>query len=268
MNVEMETTSQSATRTPTFHSDDVESLGNYRMLSVLALVSLVIGLASPLAFAAPLARAIPLIGIGIALIALRRLAVSGGVLAGRWAAMTGLALSVVSLLAVLSYNQVLEHLQVRQAEEFGKQWLATLQSGDTKRAFRLTSQGTQPPRPPDEPGMAAQKNPYDEFLANPVIERLTQSGASGQIQLESTYSYDLGRGGGCWVGQRFAVSADSAKSNKSQSSQGPIHVDLKLQRGRLPGEGWSRWLVVSYQDADSAAGKTADHAHDGHDHAH
>ena len=267
MSVEMEPKSQSAARTTTFHSDDVESLGNYRTLSVLALVSLVIGLASPLAFSAPLARAIPLIGIGISLIALRRIAVSDGVLAGRWAAMVGLALSVASLLAVLSYDRVKEHLHVRQAEEFGTQWLATLQSGDTKRAFRLTSQGAQPSRPPDEPGMPASKNPYDEFLANPVIQRLSQSGTSGKLSWKALF---LRSGPGRRVLGWTKVCRDSRliQTERIANVAGPIHVDLKLQRGRLPGEGLSRWLVVSYQDADAPADQAADHAHDLHDHAH
>lgn len=242
----METTPQSAARAAPFHSDDVESLGDYRTLSVLALVSLVIGLLSPLAFAAPLARAIPLIGIGVALVALRRIAVSGGVLAGRWAATSGLALSVASLLAVLSYGQVMRLLQVRQAEEFGRSWLATLQAGDTQRAFRLTSQGAQPEPPMDAPGGPPPQNPYDEFLANPVIERLTQSAAGGPIRVENTYSYEVRGLGQCWVGQRFALTPDSANPNGAGPPPGPFRVDLRMQRGRLPGEASPRWLVVSY----------------------
>lgn len=266
MNVQAEQTSQSAARTPTFHSDDVESLGNYRTLSVLALVSLVIGLASPLAFSAPLALAIPIVGIGIALVALRRISVSDGVLAGRWAALAGFALCVVSLLAVFSYHQVLEHLRVREAQEFGKQWLATLQAGDTKRAFRLTSEGAQPAHPPNEPGMPEPaKSPYEQFVENPLIGQLTQSTAGGQIQIENTFSYDPGQTGWCWVGQRYAVGPPPAKSNGSGRPQSPFRVDLKLQRGRLPGEGGSRWLVVSYQNADQttnpSAGPIDDHAH-------
>ncbi len=241
----MEPTPQSAARTATFHTDDVQSLDGYRTLSVLALVSFVIGLAAPLAFAAPLARAIPLIGIGVALVALRQIAVSGGFLAGRWAATAGLALSVASLLSVLSYSQVTRFLQVRQAEEFGRSWLATLQSGDTERAFRLTSQGAQPEPPMEGPGGPPPKNPYDEFLANPVIGQLTQS-AAGPIYVENTYSYDIGGPGQCWVGQRFAVTPDSANPNRTGPPPGPIRVDLRMQRGRLPGEASPRWLVVSY----------------------
>src|SRR5262245_45308902 len=100
MSVQAESKSQSVAGGPTFHTDDVEALSDYRTLSVLALVSLVIGLASPLAFAAPLALAIPIIGIAVALVALHRISRSEGLLAGRWAAITGLALSVASIVAV------------------------------------------------------------------------------------------------------------------------------------------------------------------------
>jgi hypothetical protein len=261
MSFEMEPMPQSTSRTATFHSDDVEALGDYRTLSVLALVSLVIGLASPLAFAAPLARTIPLVGIGVALVALRRIAVSGGVLAGRGAAVTGLALSVASLLAVLSYDQVMRRLHIQQAKAFGHSWLSMLQAGDTQRAFRLTSQGAQPEPPMDAPGGQPQKNPYDEFLANAVIQRLTQSADGGPIRLESTTSYDARGRGQCWVGQLFAVDPTSAESSGNGRSQEPIRVDLRMQRGRVPGESSPRWLVVSYQDADAVTGEASHESH-------
>jgi hypothetical protein len=264
MSVHAPATSSPASGTPTFHSDDVESLGEYRTLSVLALVSLVIGIASPLCFVAPLARAIPLAGIAIALVALRRIAVSGGILAGRWAAITGLALSVASLLAVISHAQVQRHLLVRQAEEAGRNWLSILQSGDTQRAFRLTSVGAQPAPPQSDLGPPGAKHPYEEFIANPVVRRLTELGAGGRIQLDETYSYNALGSGRDWVGQRFVVHPGTPKPDEAEPSSEPLHVDLRLQRDRLPGEGSPRWLVVSYKDAE-AAEPIAGH---GHTHAH
>jgi hypothetical protein len=257
MSVQAQSTSPSVARTPTFHSDDVESLGEYRTLSVLAVVSLVIGLASPLCFAAPLARTIPLVGMAIALVALRQIAVSGGTLAGRWAAMTGLALSTASLLAVLSYGQVMRYLYVQQADEFGRNWLATLQSGDTRRAFRLTSAGAQPEPPASDLGPPKTKNPYDEFLDNPLIQRLTQVGAGGQIQLEDTYSYDTVGFGHCWVGQRFVAQPGAGKSKPAELPPESLRVDLRLQHSRLPGEGAPRWLVMSYEDTRTVAKSSA-----------
>lgn len=251
----VEPTSPPTERLSTFHSDDVEGLTDYRTLSVSAIVSLVIGLLSLLAFTAPLARVIPVIGIVAALVALRRIAVSNGNLAGSGAAKAGLALSIASLLAVLSYNQVMKQLQVRRAEEFGRQWLQAVQAGDTRRAFRLTMKGAEPDLPADQPG-APPKNPYDEFLENPLIRRLVESGASGRIDLQGTYAYEHPSQGQFWIGQRFLATS---------SKGAPFQADLRLQLGRLPGEGQPRWLVLSHQLVDGSADSEADD-HQGHSH--
>jgi hypothetical protein len=263
MSSETQALSSTADLTPTFHSDDVESLGGYRTLSALALVALVVGLASPLCFAAPLALAIPLVGIGLGLIALRRIDRSEGMLAGRGAALVGLALSVASLLGVLTHGQVVRALMVRQAEEFGRNWLAVLQSGETRRAFRLTSTGAEP-EPPDDPlaPPMSKKDPYQEFVENSLVRRLGELGPHGKIELEQTYSYDTTVTGRCWVGQRFIVRPAASEPTAAGSRSEPVHIDLQVQRSRLPGERASRWLVLSYRDAGAAAtSATVEHAH-------
>jgi hypothetical protein len=257
--------SAAAPRASGFHADDVESLDNYRSLSVLALVTLVVGLASPLAFTAPIALAIPLLGIALALVALRRIATSEGLLAGRGLAIIGLAFSIASLLAVLSFGQATRFLLVRQAEEFARGWLETVLSGDTRRAFSLTTRGAQPDLPVDQPG-TAQQNPYDGFMDHPAIKQLLEVGPRGSVQLESTTSYDRRAHGQCWINQRYLVSPASGSTSKQvgQPARTPFHVELLLQRGRLPNESQSRWLVVSYQDADSSHHSSTGH----HGHVH
>src|SRR5438874_2243110 len=102
----MATNTPSSVLSPAFRADDPEETSSYRSLSVLAIISLVVGIAAPLAFIGPLLLAIPLFGIALSLVALRQIAASEGALAGRWAAITGLSLCVVSIIAPFSRDMV------------------------------------------------------------------------------------------------------------------------------------------------------------------
>ncbi|HVT26670.1 MAG TPA: hypothetical protein VHE81_01505, partial [Lacipirellulaceae bacterium] len=134
--------------TPVFHADDPEQATGYRTLSVLAIISLMFGLASPLAFGGPLLKGIPLFGIAVSLLALRRIAVSGGVLAGRWIAIVGLVLCVACGIAPFSRDLVQHSIRTSQTEKFGRNWIALLTSGKAKQAFHLTIDGNRPvPKP-------------------------------------------------------------------------------------------------------------------------
>src|SRR3954447_6695871 len=149
-----------------FHSDEPEDATEYRSLSVLALISLVIGLASPLAFGMPLLLGIPLLGIGISLLALHRIAASGGTLTGSWMAVVGLFLCFVFVLAPFSRDYVLRTIRVHEAQSVGRKWLETLVAGQPDQAFHLTVDGNRaPPAPtPGEPETKPKANPYQTFL--------------------------------------------------------------------------------------------------------
>src|SRR5436305_15202732 len=100
----MATSTSRTASSSVFHGDDPEQITEYRTLSVLAIISLIIGLISPVAIAAPFLLVVPFVGIAVSLLALRRIAVSGGVLAGRWAATLGLVLSLASAVVPVSHD--------------------------------------------------------------------------------------------------------------------------------------------------------------------
>src|SRR5262245_20233314 len=124
-----------AAPTQAFHTDDSEQASEYSSLSVLAIISLVLGIASPLALTGSFWLAIPILGIAAAFLALRAIATSGGGLAGRWAAVAGLALAVASLLAPFSRDYVQRMVRSNQAEDAAQQWLALMTSGELQEAF-------------------------------------------------------------------------------------------------------------------------------------
>src|SRR4051794_32093172 len=178
----MATSTTHTASAPVFHGDDPEQTTEYRTLSVLAIISLVMGLASPLAVAGPFLLAIPLFGIAVSLVALRRIDVSGGVLAGRWMATVGLVLCVASAILPVSHAMIQRAIRVHDAETFGRNWVAMVTSGNLKEAFHSTTDATRPIAPPD-PGAPPKAPPYDTFVNHPVIKALKAAGASADIRV-------------------------------------------------------------------------------------
>ncbi|HEX4412497.1 MAG TPA: hypothetical protein VH107_02640 [Lacipirellulaceae bacterium] len=227
-----------------FHVDDPEQASGYRTLSVPAILSLVLGLASPLCFGAPLLFVIPIAGIAISLFALIRIDSSGGSLAGRPAAVVGLVLSIAMVVAPTTRAYVLEHVRTKQAIEFADSWLNDVVSGQTEKAFKLTNdslKGTPPPDPAHQSEKPA--DPYDTFRAQPLIKALLALGADAQIQRVGVSGYDPHSFEQVFVQTRYEV-----KPVGSKPGAAPVTIVLTLQHGRLAREGRSRWMVYAFDD--------------------
>jgi hypothetical protein len=245
----MATSTSPAASSPVFHGDDPEQITDYRSLSVLAIISLVIGLIAPLAIAAPFLLVVPFVGIAVSLLALRRIAVSEGVLAGRWAATAGLVLSVASAVLPISHDLVQRMIRVHQAEEFGRSWVAMVTAGNLEQAFHLTvdaSRGT----PPAEPGAPPKPNPYQAFLDQPIIKSLQAAGADADIRVRDTLEYQAATYRNITVRQLYAVTPASA--TPAVGSQ-PIEFVLSIQRSTLPRDSMSRWMVTRLDQPNTAA---------------
>jgi hypothetical protein len=231
---------------PVFHGDDPEQTTDYRTLSVLAIISLIIGLAAPLAIAAPFLLAIPLFGIAVSL-------VSEGVLAGRWAATVGLALCVASAVLPVSHDLIQRAIRLRQAESFGRNWVAMVTSGNIKQAFSQTADGTRP-MPPAEPNAPPRPAPYETFVDQPVIKALQAAGPGADIRVRDTVEFRAATPRSITVRQLYEVIPASASPTGAGGK--PIEFVLSLQRATLPRESMSRWLVTSSTfpktEADSA----------------
>jgi hypothetical protein len=227
-----------------FHVDDPEQASGYRTLSIPAILSLVLGLASPLCFGAPLLFVIPIAGIAIALFALIRIDSSGGSLAGRPAAVVGLVLSTAMVVAPTTRAYVIEHIRTKQATEFADSWLNFVVSGQTEKAFKLTNDSLKGPPPPDpEHKLEKPADPYDSFRAQPLIKALSALGDDAQVQLVEVSGYDPHSFEQVFVQTRYEVKPSAAKPGAA-----PVTIVLTLQHGRLAREGRSRWMVYAFDD--------------------
>ena len=249
----MATGTSSRVSTPAFHNDDPEQTTEYRSLSVLAIISLIFGLASPLCFGAPLLMAIPIFGIAVSILALRRIAASEGALAGRWAAVAGLILCVALAVAPLSREFALRYLRTHQAADFAQHWLSLVVSGRTEQAFRLTIDSTRGPAPP-APGekAPAPTNPYDTFMGLPLVKALAAAGADADIRFHGTVAYEPQTFPKVFVRQRYEIITSSL-----QFGAHPVDLLLTMQRAKLPTEGRARWLMWTMEDGSKPAAASA-----------
>lgn len=231
-----------------FHADDVEEIAGYRKLSVLAIVSLILGLASPLSFAAPLLLTIPILGTALSIIALRRIAASEGALGGQWAAAVGLALCVALGVTAVSRQQTTRFLRVRQAEQFARETLALLTAGDVENAFRRTIDGARPTPPPPTPGTPPpKKTPYEQFSEEPLVQALKSAGADAQIRLVETEDYLQQPGKQFYVRQRFRITPTSSDKQSAE----PLEVVVRLHRSRFDRHSPLRWLVAGIDEPNT-----------------
>jgi len=244
--VETNTGATGAAAAPAFQAEGDDQLVRYGSLSTLALLGLVFGLAAPLCFMAPLLLAIPLLGAGVSLVALRHIEASEGVLVGRTAALTGLALCVGCGCAMISRVKLIEHLHYRQAESLSLEWLGLLLSDQVEPAFRLTVLGASPATaatdlPPGEPA----KDPLQEFSDDPVVQAVRAAGKDAEIRREETLAVE-NRGQGQYLFRRKYVITPRQDPPRSE----PFGIVLTLQRGRLPGRRSLRWVVMAYESDD------------------
>lgn len=239
----MATGTPSRVSSPAFHTDDLEETTEYRSLSVLALLGLLFGLASPLCFGAPLLMAIPIVGAAISILALQRIAASNGALAGRWAAIIGLFLCVAIGIAPFTRQFVIRTYREQQAKHFAADWLKLIAAGKTEEAFRLTIDSTRGPAQPPPGEKAPPANPYDTFIGLPLVKAMQAAGPDAEIRFGDTVAYDPRSFQQVFVRQKFEILPLAGKSDAK-----PIDVFVVTQRARLPSEARSRWLMWKMDD--------------------
>jgi len=230
---------------PAFNSDDVNHVAEYRSLSVMAIISLLIGLASPLCLISPVFMLLPLFGTVLSLLALRRIAVSEGRLAGRWAATAGLALCIACGASAISRDAVVRTMRSGRAEEFGRSWLSKLVSKETEQAFKLTIDGARPSAPPESGMPSPTTTPYEEFTKNAFVQAILAAGEKAKIECLETLEYTAQSQYDYFVRQRFRITpqGDSGKTGSTDA----IEANVTLQRSHFRGDRNSRWLVAAFE---------------------
>jgi hypothetical protein len=222
---------------------------SYRNVSVLSIVSLVVGLISPLSLVAPLLWAIPMIGAALSLAAIFRIASSDGALIGRRAALAALALCVASIAAAASRSVLTQQFISHRARQTALEWIALVQAGDGQRAFDLTVDGNRPAAAssPDtqEGSDEGAESPFERFRKNPVVDFLTTGGAALSARFERDLTIELLTRGEARVEQQYTF--QPAEGGKATPA---VTVQIDLVRTGPSALVPSRWLVSSFKSDD------------------
>ena len=110
-------------------SPELEDDARYSQVSPTAIVALLFGLASPLAFVGPLFFVFPAVAVGVALLALGKIRRSEGGLAGETLARIAIALGLACVAAALVRTSVRDTLMQRQGVAAAQEWLGLLADG-------------------------------------------------------------------------------------------------------------------------------------------
>jgi len=216
----------------------------YRAVSPLAIVALVVGLLSALALAAPVLWIVPLLGLLISSAALLSLQEGSG-LVGRPAALAGLAFSIFFGTAAPTAWLAADWRLDRDAQAFGLAWFDFLARGETHRAHQLGVRPTaRRPLNDAEQLWAEYRRPgelHDElevFVARPLIKKLVSLDAQAVVRHVATRDA-LHEDQRDTIRQLYAVS-------RSADDQQPLYVELVLERSPSPTTKQPTWRIVNY----------------------
>jgi hypothetical protein len=233
-------TSHSPTEIGLSHAPEQSDL--YRSLSAAAVLALLLGLSSAVAFVSPLLLVVPLAAVLVALLALTKTTGPSSEFSGAPLAKWGLALAVGFAVASVARSELRDSLYRNQAESVARAWVEACAAGDSSTALALIApqarMGLKPKGVTDDIALT-----FDEtmiaaiFSQESVVEALRQLGQAGNLKVAILRSSIDPHGVMPEAGFEFSVSVGAGDSRS---------VSLVLERVPLAGSG-HRWLVATWR---------------------
>jgi hypothetical protein len=210
-----------------FDLDD-EEVAAYRGLSSFAVVALLAGLLAPLAMFYATAIVFPLAAVAAAALALRQIAVQAPNLAGRTAALAGLFLGLVFLVAAPADGWLYRYYVRREARQFAAAWIDDVREGKVYQAHDLMIDPKKRVPPDVPPGTPVEKYYADyysrsdfqrrmlpPFIDKPVVRTLFALGKSAEYRFYET-AEEGGDGNNDIVNMYYTVTfTDGQKQKKT-----------------------------------------------------
>lgn len=227
-------------------------LDQYRSLSPHALVGLVLGLLSGLALLDPIAWVLPVLGLVVSLVALRRIRRDEAGLAGRGLARAGLVLSLLLAVAAPTDWFLYRYLVGREAVRFAGYWFELLGEGQVHKAFLLTvDPKSRLPLDVSLPEICRRASYLCDELEGYRKDRLV-------VKLESLGRRAVVRfcriDGQETAGDRDYIRPVYAVTSQRDGRSETFFVALKMERLRLRGAegwrlGWADWRILKAEEA-------------------
>jgi len=227
---------------------------HYRTVSRIAVAALVLGLLSAAALVSKLMWCVPIVGVTLAVIALRTIAKDQNVVLGRGAAQVGLVLGLLFFASATTNHFVRQRSLFRQARPHTSRWIEMVREGRLREAHQLTKR--QESRQP----LGANLQGYYEatrdaredmegFFDAPLLAKIVELGREGQLRFDADEEVSTGRergGNSDLIVQRFAI--DHQIDGKPQS----LSFVVSINRAYDSDDGEARWRIIGVADPDSA----------------
>lgn len=228
--------------------DDVQAVSEYRSVSGMAVLSLVLGVVSLAALVTSTLLIVPLLGVIFAMLAIRKIAASEGRLVGRTVAILGLGLSLAIGAGVYVRDATVNSLIASQGEQWALEWCELVRDGELATAAEL-GVGPEVRQPFDD-----QLNAYyatdeeaikrmEAFKNDAVIRELMDAPEGSRVVPGDVLLVEPDGLGGYAMIQAFELVPPAGEGN-------PSRFQLTLRRARLAGLGGSAWLLVNRAAAE------------------
>jgi hypothetical protein len=213
---------------------------DYRPVSGWGLAALLLGLASAAALVHPLLWCVPLAGVVVSLVALRRIKRSEMKVVGRKAALIGLAFSVIYGVAAPVRLKAREHWLAARAQRLADEFLDDLGGRKPDRAFALTLRSVEKlpahrHTAPGDPADSEPQNSLEIFLSEQPVAKLALLGSKAHpvhLRTEVFPTEDNRQP----VGVLYEVQGAAADDSN------PLEVLIYVEQ-IFDGEGQERWWV-------------------------
>jgi len=224
-----------------------EEVAQYHAVSGLAVAGLVFGVLAVTALIDPLACVLPLAGLLLSVLALRRIAHESPALIGRKAALAGLALSLLFGGTAVAERLTHRWLIRRQARQFAETWFDLLLKHQPEKAYQLTVHPNHR-QPFDEtlwdyyregPNSREQ---LENYVADPGIRTLLALAGKARIRYWQTEMQIRD-------GERETLYLVYAVTYGKAAKRQTFFVRLQLQRLPLRRAGQNGWRVLDTEAA-------------------
>jgi len=235
---------------------DDPTLTEYRRVSVLAILALLLGLASSGALIGKVLLALPVIGLGVGLLAISKINASDSHFSGRRMARWGIFFSVLFGVAAVVHPLLFQMIVDRQGQSFARSWLELLVAGNVEQALEVVDKSAKSPmdlrntRGKPAAGTDIEAEYLKGFRQDPIIGQLLAAGNQAQVRYLQTVSKPMSTDRQTWVTQIFSVTDRHSDGENPTDRHNPLPIRLHLQKTRTTRNHVAIWQVLQWQLAD------------------
>jgi hypothetical protein len=246
----------------------------YHRVSLLAIIAFLLGITSSGALIGNVLLALPVVGLGVGLLAISKIHSSEGHYSGRALAQWGVFFSVLFGVTAVVRPPLFQEVVSWQSKTFAQSWLQLLTQGDSKQALKyvgMKTKGKLVPRDsqekPNVEGDMMEGVILQNFCEQPIIQQLQAAGKQANIRYERTVVKPLPTDRQIGVVQIFSItgndlepqttttaldspsqgSSSQGSSSQGSSSPAPLYVQLYLTRSHTTEGQPAVWFVNQWE---------------------